>query len=95
VHVISKKKLDGFTRQHADAGKALINWYRVAQASEWRNLAEVRQTFRSADSVQQWTVFNIRGHAYRLITEIDYERQLIFLRHVLTHAEYSREHWKR
>jgi mRNA interferase HigB len=95
VRVISKRKLDSFARQHADAGKALNSWFRVASAAQWRNLAEVRRTYRSADPVQQWTIFNIRGNAYRLIAEIDYERQIIFIRYVLTHAEYSREHWKR
>ena len=95
MHVISKRKLDSFARQHADAAKALDSWFRVAAAAQWRNLAEVRQTYRTADPVQQWTVFNIRGNAYRLITEIDYERQIVFIRHVLTHAEYSQERWKR
>jgi len=95
VHVISKKRLDSFARQHADAAKSLSAWYRVADSPQWRNLAEVRQTYRTADPVDQWTVFNIRGNAYRLITQIDYERQAIYIRYVLTHAEYSRGNWKR
>jgi mRNA interferase HigB len=95
LHVISKKKLDAFARQHADSGTALSAWFRSAQAAHWPNLAEVRQTYRTADSVERWTIFNIHGNSYRLITEIDYERQTVYVRHVLTHAEYSRERWKR
>ena len=94
MHVISKRRLDVFAHQHADAGAALNSWYRVAEIAQWRNLAEVRQTYRSADVVQQWTVFNIKGNTYRLITQIDYERQTIYVRHILTHAEYSRGNWK-
>jgi mRNA interferase HigB len=44
--------------------------------------------------VGKFTVFNIKGNAYRLITEINYHTGTIFLRHVLTHAEYSKGAWK-
>jgi mRNA interferase HigB len=40
------------------------------------------------------TVFNIVGNRYRLITAIHYNRQMIFLMMVLTHAEYSTDKWK-
>ncbi len=35
-------------------------------------------------------MFNIKGNAYRLITEINYQAARIFIRHVLTHAEYDK-----
>ena len=53
-----------------------------------------RKMFASADPVNRWTVFNIKGNRYRLITEINYRFQRIYIRHVLTHAEYSRGKWK-
>jgi mRNA interferase HigB len=40
------------------------------------------------------TVFNIGGNKYRLITKIKYARQVIYIRRVLTHPEYSKEKWK-
>ena len=36
----------------------------------------------------------ISGNNYRLITYIDYDYQLVFIRTVLTHAEYDKENWK-
>lgn len=35
-----------------------------------------------------------RAACYRLITEINYQTGRIFLRHVLTHAEYHKGGWK-
>ncbi len=70
-------------------------WYRVAKKAEWKNLTDVRRVFPSADVVEGFTVFNIKGNAYRLITEINYQTGRIFLRHVLTHAEYSKGGWRR
>jgi mRNA interferase HigB len=92
--VISKKKLEEFWTEHADAKDALYAWYNEAKRATWGNLAEVRQTYRSADAVERWTVFNIRGNHYRLITVIHYNRRTIYIRDVLTHAEYDRGKWK-
>jgi mRNA interferase HigB len=38
--------------------------------------------------------FNIKGNDYRLITRISYTRQRVYVRDVLTHAEYDKGKWK-
>lgn len=95
LHVISRKKLREAAEMHSDLGKPLDVWYRVAKKADWKNLLEVRQVFPTADAVDRFTVFNIKGNAYRLITEINYQTGRIFLRHVLTHAEYDKGDWKK
>jgi len=37
-----------------------------------------------------YTIFNIKGNAYRLVAAIHYNRQKVYIRHVFTHAEYDR-----
>jgi mRNA interferase HigB len=95
VHVISRKKLLEAAREHGDLGGPLDVWYRIAQKARWKNLTEVRHLFPSADAVEEFTVFNIKGNAYRLITEINYRTGRIFLSYVLTHAEYTKGGWKK
>jgi mRNA interferase HigB len=58
------------------------------------NLAELRALFPSADLVDQWIVFNVGGNHYRVITAIHFNRGKVYIRHVLTHAEYDRGRWK-
>jgi mRNA interferase HigB len=70
-------------------------WYRIAKRAKWTSLAEVRNTWASADSVENYTAFNIKGNEYRLIAEINYRTGRVFVRHVLTHAEYDRGRWKK
>ncbi len=94
VHVISRKKLLQAVNVHPELAGPLDAWYRIARKARWSSLMEVRQVFPSADAVGKFTVFNIKGNAFRLITEINYRTGKIFLRHVLTHAEYSKEVWK-
>ena len=94
MHILSRKKLLEASKKHPDLGKPLDAWYRLAKKAEWTTLLEVRRTFPTADAADKYTVFNIKGNAYRLITEINYQTRRIFLRHVLTHAEYSKGAWK-
>ncbi len=41
---------------------------------------------------RQW--FNIGGNKYRPIAAIHFDRGRLFIRHVLTHAEYDEGKWK-
>jgi mRNA interferase HigB len=95
LHVISRKKLLEAAEKHADLGAPLDVWYRIAKKAAWKNLMEVRRELPTADAVEEFTVFNIKGNAYRLITEINYRTGRVFLRHVLTHPEYSKGAWKK
>jgi mRNA interferase HigB len=95
LHVISKKKLRDFWEQHADAQVPLDNWFRVAKKAAWQSIAEVKAIFPHADAAYTCTVFNIGGNKYRLIVEIRYDRQVIYVKHVLTHKEYDQDAWKK
>lgn len=95
MRVISRSRLLEFARQHRSAAEALDVWYRLAKKARWKNLSEVRETFRSADAVGNFTVFNIKGNQYRMIVDLDYSRQRIFIKYVLTHKEYDKDVWKR
>jgi mRNA interferase HigB len=95
MHVISRKRLKEAAQKHSDLAAPLDAWYRVAKKAKWENLADVRNTWASTDSVERYTVFNIKGNDYRLITEINFQTGRVFIRHVLTHAEYDRGRWKK
>lgn len=94
MHIISKKKLREFWEQHPKAKTSLEAWYQVAKRADWEKFAEVRKTLNSADLVDRFVVFNIGGNKYRLIAAIHFNRGKLFVRHVLTHAEYDEGKWK-
>lgn len=94
MHIISRKVLRDFCTQHPDAENALYSWYSVASKAQWRNLVEVQATYPHAEAVKNFTVFNIKGNKYRLIVDIIYPSQRIYIKYVLTHAEYSKDRWK-
>jgi mRNA interferase HigB len=94
MRIITKARLTDFYVKHAGAKPNLLTWYKVAGNATWNNLVELKESFPAADLVGKFTVFNISGNKYRLIVYIDYLYQTVFIRHVLTHAEYDRDDWK-
>lgn len=94
MRVISRKKLREFCKKHTDVCDALYSWYRVATKAQWQNLLDVQQTYPKAEAVGNFTVFNIKGNQYRLIVDLVYTSQRIYIKYVLTHAEYDKDEWK-
>jgi mRNA interferase HigB len=94
VHVFSRVILRSFCEKHADSCEALYAWYRLASKANWQNLAEVQRVYPTAEAVGNFTVFNIKGNKYRLIVDLVYAEQRIFVKHILTHAEYDKNRWK-
>ena len=94
MRVISRRTLREFWEKHPKARNSLLLWYERVTKSSLENFAQLRQLFSSADLVSNFTIFNISGNNYRLITYIDYQAQIIFIRAVLTHPDYDKEKWK-
>ncbi len=94
MHVITRKRLNEFADKYPDSRTALARWYGVARTNEFSCFAELKQMFPGADQVGKFTVFNVGGNKVRIIAAIHYNRRRIYIRAVLTHAEYDRGKWK-
>ena len=94
MRIIIRRALGEFWEIHPTAQSGLLLWYRRVSDGDFQTFNDPSGVFPSADLVGNFTVFNISGNNYRLITYIDYEYQIIFIRAVLTHAEYDKENWK-
>ena len=57
-------------------------------------MVDVRADFPHADAADIFTVFNISGNKYRLVSVIQYRWRIVYIRHILTHAEYDEGRWK-
>lgn len=94
MHVITRKRLNDFAAVHPDIKTGLQHWYKIMKDGKFRSFAELRGIFPSADQVGKLTVFNIGGNKVRLIAAIHYNRQKVYIRAVLTHADYDEGKWK-
>ena len=94
MHIISRKALKEFAHTHPNSQTALDSWFHLVRTNQFESFNALRQIFPSADKVGDLIVFNIGGNKYRLIASIHFNRQKVYIRHILTHSEYDRGTWK-
>ena len=95
MHIISRKVLREFAQRHPDSETALDSWFHLVRTNQFHSFNALRQVFPSADKVGDVIVFNIGGNKYRLIAAIHFNRQKVYIRHILTHPEYDQGTWKK
>jgi mRNA interferase HigB len=104
VHIVTRRHLREAVETYPDAGNEIMAWTTVVESVRWHNFAEVHRTFKDADSVEGYVIFNIRHNRYRIVTVVHYakttkERQTqghVYIRSFLTHKEYdNRSNWDR
>ncbi|NOU01628.1 MAG: type II toxin-antitoxin system HigB family toxin [Gallionella sp.] len=95
MKVIMNCRLLEFSAIHHEAGSALQSWRKAMESIDFASLADLREVFRSVDKVDDLHVFNIAGNKYRLIAFLQLDRQLCYIKQVLTHTEYDKGAWKK
>lgn len=86
--------INQFIQGYPDSQSSLIRWLQGMRLNHYNHFNDLRQTFGSADYVRPYTVFNISGNKYRLISLIAYSAATVVVKQVLTHAEYNRGKWR-
>ena len=102
MRVISKRRLREFGEKYKDAELPLTTWWKTVNAdkTDWKNITDVKKTYASADGIKlrpcdvNVVVFNIGGNKYRLVARILYETHRVYIKKVMTHAEYDTGKWK-
>lgn len=91
MRVIAKKILREFWEKHRDAEEQLKTWFKEASKATWRSPADIKAEYANASILKSGrVVFNICGNKYRLIVDINYARQWVFIRFIGTHKDYDK-----
>jgi len=86
------ERVRGKTSGYQIISRALVRYYAKKSFSEFRATA---RDFSLRRPGRKFTVFNIGGNKVRLIAAPHYNRNKIYIRHVLTHQEYDAGKWKK
>ena len=95
MRVISKRPIREFWEAHPESKPALEEWFRKVVKITVRSFPELRRTFNSVDYVDGYTIFDVGGNKYRIAAVIHYDKQRLYIRQVMTHAEYDRNYWRK
>ncbi len=91
MRVIAKKILREFWEKHHDSEEPLKTWYKEAWKATWTSPTDIKAQYTKASILKSGrVVFNICGNKYRLIVDINYIRQWVFIRFIGTHHDYDK-----
>ena len=93
MRVIAKRTLRDCYQQsrYKDAKGPLEAWHAEAAKAKWLTPHDIKSQIRNASIVSDsLVVFNIAGNKYRLVVDVDYTRQAMFVKFIGTHAEYDK-----
>ena len=97
MRVIARGTLNSFVKNRVPANIRsgvkghLDAWHAEVVKANWKNSAEMKQQYRSASIVSsERVVFNIKGNSYRLLVEVAYQVQIVFIVWIGTHREYDK-----
>ena len=91
MRVVAKKILREFWEKYTDSEQQLKTWYKEASKAVWESPNDIKDEYAKASILKSGrVVFDICGNKYRLIVDINYERQWVFIRFIGTHKEYDK-----
>ena len=91
MRIVAKRTLRTYWERERGAEQPLRSWYAIAAHADWSSPADVKAVYRNASIVRgNRVVFNIKGNTYRLVVNVDYQYQTVYIRFIGAHAEYDR-----
>ena len=99
MRIISEKRLRNFWQsalgnESKAREKAMRLWISVVRKASWQSFSDIRNTFNHCDANCNCVIFDIGGNKYRIIAKAAFRKRLLFIRAVLTHAEYDEKKWQ-
>jgi mRNA interferase HigB len=97
MRIIARRTLRAFIAARAGyrdqpALKAALDaWFDEVRKARWTRSADVKRLYATASIVSaDRIVFNIKGNDYRLVAAVDFERGIVWIKWIGSHADYDR-----
>jgi mRNA interferase HigB len=91
MRIVTFRAIKNFVEKDANSSIALYEWYHKVNRANWNNLLELKKDFNSIDYVgNERYVFNIKGNHYRIVCIIIFASKKVYIRFIVTHAEYNK-----
>ncbi len=93
MHVISKKPFNEACKKFPNHSQAIIDAYKILRKGEFNTPDELKKVFPSLDNFKyknKWWIIDIGGRNLRLMAAIQFVYQRMYIKHIVTHAEYDK-----
>ena len=93
MHIISRIKFNEACEKFPNHCTALDETYKLLKCSVFKTPEEMKKVFKTLDNFKyrdKWRVIDIAGNHLRLIAFISFRINKVFVKHIVSHAEYNR-----
>ncbi|MTI14176.1 cytoplasmic protein [Sansalvadorimonas verongulae] len=93
MHVISRKPFNDAVRKYPNQSAAIEAVYKSLRNGNFHNPNELKNLYPSLDNFKhkdKWWVIDISGNNLRLIAFIEFRDNRIYVKHIVSHAEYDK-----
>lgn len=93
MHVISRKPFNDAAKLYPNDSEALVHIYTTLRNGDFSTPDELRKVFPSLDNFKyrdKWWVIDIGGNNLRLIAFIEFRDNRMYVKHIVSHAEYDK-----
>lgn len=98
MRIIARPILIEYWQKHRQEKASLETWYKIVLKANWTKPDDIKKTFNSVDPYRKenrlYHIFDVGGNTTRVIVNIHFNTQIVYIRAVLSHEEYSKEKWK-
>lgn len=92
MHVISRKPFADAIKRYPNDAAAIEYTYNVVRRGEFKTPLELKAVFNSLDNFKykdKWWVVDIGGDSLRMLAFIEFRHNRMYVKHIVTHAEYD------
>lgn len=93
MRIVTRKVFDEAIRIYPNDAPSLQRTYKLLKTESFPSPEALRKVLPSLDNFRykdRWWVIDIAGNNLRLIAFISFEQQILFVKHITTHAEYDK-----
>lgn len=93
MHVISKKPFVEAAKKYPNQRLAIMDLYSVLDKATFNTPQDMKMLFPSLDNFKykdKWWIIDIGGNNLRLMAFIQFSQNRIYVKHIVTHAEYDK-----
>ena len=92
MHVISKRPFVDAMKKYPNYAAAIEATYNVLNRGEFKTPEALKAVFGTLDNFKykdKWWVIDIGGNNLRLMAFIEFRHNRMYVKHIVTHAEYD------
>lgn len=91
MNIYNRSSLTAFYKKHSNCKVTLEKWYHDVISATWKMPSDIVTDFNTARTIKNnRAIFEINGNDYRLIVEVNYQKEWVFIKFIGSHAEYDK-----